>query len=251
MRTPKTPLRASSAMWTLAIQCMDPHSGHLHSVHRAECQQHGCDHRMLISPPASDHGGRSGYGHQRLDLAQEEFPFTGCRCFGRSDHLGCISLTPLSDAQSELLARTRPNILDVFIAFLGLAGILAGSRKEKSNVVPGVAIATALDAALVHCGLWDRHGPVGIRLWCLLPLPDQQHFHQHRHLSRACVAWFSAGGFLDPAKERRARRYITGFALVTIVPAIWVFLLTVKETLFLRSADQYVQEIVDHPEPRS
>ena len=56
-----------------------------------------------------------------------------------------FSLTPLSDVQSELLARTQPNILDVFIAFFGgLAGILAGSRKEKSNVVPGVAIATVL-----------------------------------------------------------------------------------------------------------
>ena len=165
-----------------------------------------------------------------------------------------FSLTPLSDAQSELLARTRPNILDVFIAFFGgLAGILAGSRKEKSNVVPEVAIATNSDAALVHGGLWDRYGSVGIRLGCLLPLPDQQHFHQYCHLSRGALASFSAGRFLRPGKRRKARRYITGFALATISSCdLKVFLLTVKETLFLRSADQYVREIVDHPlEPRS
>ncbi len=53
--------------------------------------------------------------------------------------------TPLNDAQSELLARTEPTIWDVLIAlFGGLAGIIAGSRKEKSNAIPGVAIATAL-----------------------------------------------------------------------------------------------------------
>ena len=55
-------------------------------------------------------------------------------------------ISPLSDAQSELLARTEPTIYDVIIAFVGgLAGIVAGSRRqEKITVVSGVAIATAL-----------------------------------------------------------------------------------------------------------
>ena len=64
-------------------------------------------------------------------------------------------LTPLSDAQSELLARTRPTIFDVLIAlFGGLAGIVASSRKqEKVTVVSGVAIATALMPPLCTAGL--------------------------------------------------------------------------------------------------
>ena len=54
-------------------------------------------------------------------------------------------ISPLSDAQSELLARTTPTIWDVMIAlFGGLAGIVAATRKNISNVIPGVAIATAL-----------------------------------------------------------------------------------------------------------
>ncbi|PMD87088.1 TIGR00341 family protein, partial [Siphonobacter sp. BAB-5405] len=54
-------------------------------------------------------------------------------------------ISPLQTAQSELLARTSPTVWDVFIAFIGgLAGIVAGSRREKvTNVIPGVAIATA------------------------------------------------------------------------------------------------------------
>ena len=56
-----------------------------------------------------------------------------------------FSLTPLQQTQSELLARTSPTIWDVLIAlFGGLAGIVGITRKEKSNVIPGVAIATAL-----------------------------------------------------------------------------------------------------------
>lgn len=54
-------------------------------------------------------------------------------------------LSPLKEAQSELLARTTPTIWDVLIAvFGGFAGIVRVTRKEKSNVTPGVAIATAL-----------------------------------------------------------------------------------------------------------
>ena len=54
-------------------------------------------------------------------------------------------VTPLHEAQSELLARTTPSIWDVLIAiFGGLAGIMSGTRKEKGNAIPGVAIARAL-----------------------------------------------------------------------------------------------------------
>lgn len=61
--------------------------------------------------------------------------------------------TPLSEAHSELLARTSPTIWDVLIAlFGGLAGIVGSTRKQKSNVIPGVAIATALMPPLCTAG---------------------------------------------------------------------------------------------------
>src|SRR5690606_15544667 len=62
-------------------------------------------------------------------------------------------LTPLSEAHSELLARTQPNIYDVIIAMVGgLAGIVAVSSKQKGNVIPGAAIATALMPPLCTAG---------------------------------------------------------------------------------------------------
>ena len=48
-----------------------------------------------------------------------------------------FALSPLNDAQSELLSRKSPDLFDVLIAFFGgLAGIVAGSRQEKSNAIP-------------------------------------------------------------------------------------------------------------------
>lgn len=64
-----------------------------------------------------------------------------------------FSITPISNSTSELLARTTPTIWDVLIAVCGgLAGIIGMTRKEKSNVIPGVAIATALMPPLCTAG---------------------------------------------------------------------------------------------------
>ena len=62
-------------------------------------------------------------------------------------------LTPLTQAHSELLARTTPSIWDVLIAlFGGLAGVIGVTRRVKSNLIPGVAIATALMPPLCTAG---------------------------------------------------------------------------------------------------
>ena len=62
-------------------------------------------------------------------------------------------VSPVAEGQSEVLARTSPTIYDVFIALMGgLAGVTALSTKEKGNVIPGVAIATALMPPLCTAG---------------------------------------------------------------------------------------------------
>ena len=62
-------------------------------------------------------------------------------------------ISPIDEAHSEILARTSPNIYDVLIAFFGgMAGIIALSSRLKGNVIPGVAIATALMPPLCTAG---------------------------------------------------------------------------------------------------
>jgi uncharacterized hydrophobic protein (TIGR00271 family) len=62
-------------------------------------------------------------------------------------------ISPFKDAQPELLARTSPTIYDVLIAFFGgLVGVIALTRVEKGNPIPGVAIATALMPPLCTAG---------------------------------------------------------------------------------------------------
>lgn len=64
-----------------------------------------------------------------------------------------FSLSPISSAGSEILSRTSPNIWDVIIAFTGgIAGIIGITRKKPGNILPGVAIATALMPPLCTSG---------------------------------------------------------------------------------------------------
>jgi uncharacterized membrane protein len=74
-------------------------------------------------------------------------------------------MSPLQEVRSELLARTMPTVWDVIIAFFGgLAGVVGATRREKSNVIPGVAIATALMPPVCTAGFglatgrWDFVG---------------------------------------------------------------------------------------------
>lgn len=62
-------------------------------------------------------------------------------------------ISPFKDPSEEILARTAPNLYDVLIAFFGgLVGVIAITRVEKGNPIPGVAIATALMPPLCTAG---------------------------------------------------------------------------------------------------
>src|SRR3954469_6543286 len=64
-----------------------------------------------------------------------------------------FALTPLGEVTPELQARTFPTLLDVLIAlFGGIAGIVSISRRDQTNAIPGVAIATALMPPLCTAG---------------------------------------------------------------------------------------------------
>ncbi|MBQ8928672.1 MAG: DUF389 domain-containing protein [Oscillospiraceae bacterium] len=70
-----------------------------------------------------------------------------------------FTLSPINAPSSELLARTQPSIYDVVIATAGgVAGIIGNTRADKANnVIPGVAIATALMPPLCTCGYSIAH----------------------------------------------------------------------------------------------
>ena len=150
-------------------------------------------------------------------------------------------ITPLEEAQSELLARTQPTLWDVMIAFFGgLAGIVAGSRKEKSNAIPGVAIATALMPPLCTAGYGLANGN-----WYYLFGALYLYFINGVFISFATflivrVLKYPKKAFASKEIERRVRSSIMIFVFCTAIPSIYLAYGLVKRTIFEQNALNFI-----------
>lgn len=151
-------------------------------------------------------------------------------------------ISPLSEAQSELLARTSPTLYDVLIAFCGgAAGVIALCTRGKGNVIPGVAIATALMPPLCTAGYGLATGHLlyflgafylffintvfialatfaGVRL---------MKFHQHEDLS--------------DEQARIERRWIMTLAILTMIPAAIMTYSIVSQSVFDNNVNHFIK----------
>ncbi len=158
-------------------------------------------------------------------------------------------ISPLSDAQSELLARTKPTIYDVFIAFFGgLAGILAASRKqEKVTIVSGVAIATALMPPLCTAGYGLGTGQLIYFFGAFYLFFINAFFIALATYLMVRYLHFPRKTFLDQATELKVRRGIAIFTVVVLVPSVFIAINVVRETSFDNDAIKYVNDIQTNP----
>ena len=152
-------------------------------------------------------------------------------------------LSPLAEAQSELLARTSPNIYNVFIAlFGGLAGVVALSTKEKGNVIPGVAIATALMPPLCTAGYGLATGNLAFFLGALYLYFINSVFISVATYLGVRVMNFRAKEFVDKTRELKVRKYIVFIVIATMVPALYLTVGIITETVFKGAATRFVAE---------
>lgn len=156
-------------------------------------------------------------------------------------------VSPISTASSELLARTEPTIWDVLIAlFGGLAGIIGITRREKSNVIPGVAIATALMPPLCTAGYGIANHSLkffsgALYLFCINGV-------------FICLATFIVLKIIKiPAKKyvslqilRRQKFYLAIVGIITVIPSIYMAYQSVRTNLENAQANSYISEYFNY-----
>lgn len=154
-----------------------------------------------------------------------------------------FSLTPLTDAGSELLGRTSPTTWDVLIAlFGGAAGAVGITRRERGNVIPGVAIATALMPPLCTAGYglatahWAYFGGALYLFFINCVFISISTFLVIRILPLA------RHHFVDEAHERRVRWLVWGLALLTAAPSVYLAVGIVRQTTFTHNAQLFVDK---------
>jgi uncharacterized hydrophobic protein (TIGR00271 family) len=200
---------------------------------------------MLISPLMGPIMG-IGYGAGINDFALVQ---RGLKNLGIATLIALVTstvyfmITPLTGSLSELLARTTPTIWDVLIAlFGGLAGIIGATRKEKSNVIPGVAIATALMPPLCTAGYGLASANWSYFFGALYLFAINSVFIATAAALVTRAFHIERKRFEDMAIGRRMRAMMIAVVTITLIPSLYLAYRMVGEEIFRTRATQFVRD---------
>ncbi|HOH98961.1 MAG TPA: DUF389 domain-containing protein [Bacteroidales bacterium] len=201
---------------------------------------------MLISPLM---GPINGMGYS---IATYNFPLfrKAVKNFGFAVGAGLVastmyfSISPISTAHSELLARTSPTIYDVLIAFFGgLAGIVAISSKQKGNVIPGVAIATALMPPLCTAGYGLATAQFSYFFGALYLFTINTVFIGIAAMIVSQILEFPIRTLIDTNQKKQVNRWISAVIIMVLIPSIYFgYNLVVKER-FMENANRFIRNV--------
>ena len=160
-----------------------------------------------------------------------------------------FALSPLDQPGSELLARTTPTLWDVLIAtFGGAAGMIAATRKDVNNVLPGVAIATALMPPLCTAGFGLAHGRWDMFFGASYLFLINGVFIAVSTLAISKVLRLPRRGVVDDAALRRHRVVIVVSIIAVMAPSVWLGARFVRQEVFNSGALRVVEQIRSDPE---
>lgn len=158
-----------------------------------------------------------------------------------------FTISPITEAQSELLARTSPTLYDVLIAlFGGAAGILAISTKSKNNVIPGVAIATALMPPLCTAGYGLAVSNTSYFFGAFYLYFINTVFIAFTTCIGVRLLHFHRKKFVDREKMKRVNYYIISIVIITMLPASYMTWSIIKQSVIENNVEKFVRDELDN-----
>jgi uncharacterized hydrophobic protein (TIGR00271 family) len=155
-----------------------------------------------------------------------------------------FAISPVSVAHSELLARTSPSIYDVLIAFFGgMAGIIAISSKQKGNVIPGVAIATALMPPLCTAGYGLATAQFIYFFGAIYLFTINTVFIALSSVAIAQILKFPITTIVNPEQKKIVNQWISVVILITVIPSIYFGYGLVQKERFIVKATKFVNSV--------
>ena len=157
-------------------------------------------------------------------------------------------ISPLGEAKSELLARTSPSLYDVLIAFCGgAAGVLALTTKSKGQVIPGVAIATALMPPLCTAGYGLANGSATFFFGAFYLFFINTVFIALSTFLGVKLLRFSSINTTSPERMQYGRRVITIILIITLVPAIFLTANIIGKDVRRRNVEEFINRELSKP----
>ncbi|MDE6559908.1 MAG: TIGR00341 family protein [Muribaculaceae bacterium] len=200
---------------------------------------------MLISPLMGPIIGIGlAVGIQDFDLMKRSFRNLMAAAFF-SIITSCIYflISPVNEGHSELLARTSPTIYDVFIGFFGgAAGILAIGSKVKGNVIPGVAIATALMPPLCTVGYGLATLQSTYFFGALFLFFINSVFIALATTVGVKLMKYHVKDFSNPLRAKRVRNLVYTIAILTMIPAGYLTWRMFQQSAFNVNCQRFVEQ---------
>ena len=158
-------------------------------------------------------------------------------------------ISPLEEAQSELLARTTPTIYDVLIAFFGgAAGIIAlSTRGRGGNVIPGVAIATALMPPLCTAGYGLATGQLNFFFGAFYLFFINTVFISLATSLGVRMMRFHYHEFLSPERAKHARNILMLIVIATTIPAVMMTVNIIRTSIFENGLRRFISSELVQP----
>ena len=152
-------------------------------------------------------------------------------------------LSPISYASTEIIARTSPTIWDVVIAFVGgLAGIIGARKKEANNIVPGVAIATALMPPVCTVGYSIAAGNLEYMIGASYLFSINCSFIMIATYVGTNVMMIKNPYVKHNRKASKMRKILILVSLVLIIPSLASATTLVRDTLINESINNYLSD---------
>lgn len=149
--------------------------------------------------------------------------------------------TPISSPSTALLARTRPTVWDVIIAIAGgLAGGIGLTRKEKGNIIPGVAIATGLIPPLCTAGYGIASFQGNYLLGALYLFFINAFFICASAIIVFKIMKMPKKKGETEKEERKIKRNLTIIAIITVIPSIILAYQIADESMIKNNVQKYV-----------
>lgn len=205
---------------------------------------------MLISPLMGPIIGLGlAVGIQDFDLMKRSFRnLMMATLFSVATSTVYFLISPVSEGHSELLARTSPTIYDVFIGFFGgAAGILAIGSKVKGNVIPGVAIATALMPPLCTVGYGLATFQMHYFFGALFLFFINSVFIACATTVGVRLMKYKVKDFSNPARAKRVRRIVSTIAILTMIPAAYLTFRMYRQSSFNINCEKFVSQEFNFP----
>ncbi len=158
-------------------------------------------------------------------------------------------ISPLNEAQSELLARTSPTFYDVIIAIMGgAAGFLALSTTGNHiQVIVGVAISTALLPPLCTAGFGVATGNWLYALGAIYLFFINSVFIAISTFLSVRLFKFSPKIFADKNHERQVRRSLIIISALTLLPSVVLTYNIVSKTIYMQNANKFIAQELNFP----